>query len=953
MDTSIFWYTVYYDYTMNYTFISSTIMDVTKAYLSETAVVFSNLQTSDAWLSKEQREKNLILYGNNVLKNIHKQSLLFKFFEQFKDLMIILLLVSSFLAFLLNDIRTCVILLIIVLVNAAIGFYQEAKAEHELDSLKKLVSATAKVKIDGVLTEVASNSLVPGDIVFVESGDAVPADLRIFQESNLQTNDFSLTWESNPKRKHAHVITEETELGDRTNCLFMGTTVAVGRGRGIVIWTGMDTEIGKIASMSTEAKQWLSPMQIEMGDIAKRLSLWTIVLTIILVGITLLLDFSLKEALLFGLGIAASMVPQWLPSQVSIALTTAALSLAKRNALVKKLSSVETLGAVEIICTDKTGTLTKNEMTVTSCLFWNTVYSVWGTGYENNGTIMNNEEIIMKNITSDWSLKDSLQNIFFSTGILASNARIHAPDDHHATWYVIWDPTEGALITLANKYGFTQDTMDKEYVLKREFSFDSGRKRMSCIRQTPDGRFLLYMKWSLQTMIDKATHYFDGNEIRSITEEDHELLTKQDDERAAQAMRNLCYAYKDVSDLCIWFTENDRDALTIDAMEKNFTILGLVSMIDPPREEVTAAIEKAYAGNIAVFVITWDYALTAKSIAHRINLSNNAEKKITVIEWKELRELSDVILLQKLASGDAMIFSRVSPEDKVRIVQLCKRMGKIVAVTGDGVNDAPALKHADVGVAMGKTGTDVSKDAAEIILLDDSFASLVVAIEKGRVIYQNIKKITLSCITTNLTELTIVLLSLLLWALFDRPLALLAVQILAIDLMGEMFPLAALAWDPPMSDVLSNKPRNTKDHILDMRGIKDVLVSWLVMWLLAYAAFFIYFLIHNLAIWTEAYLWSARSVVYIAVVLSQYLNILSRRSGTMPFFTSYLWSNKKLLWAFGLWLVLISLFVYLPIANHYFWTGAMQFGDRLLSISVAIIYLFYRELYRKRRPTHY
>lgn len=908
-------------------------------YLRTVEETLASLTTTPQWISPEERQERLGLYGKNVLKETAKKSQLAKFFEQFKDLMIILLIVSAGISRYLGDVRTTIILAAIVIINALIGYLQEAKAERLLASLKKMVYSQAKVVERGELKEMSNELLVPGDIVHITEWDSIPADLRIIEQKNLQTNDFSLTGEPSPKKKHVHPLTDEVEIGDRTNLVFMGTTVAMWNGVGVVIWTGMWTQIGKIAQMSANTPDDLSPLQKEINNIASKLSIWTVILWTLLFGAALWMDWSTKESLLFAIGIAAAMVPQWLPAQISVALASAAGRLAKRLALVKKLSAVETLGAVNVICTDKTWTLTKNEMTVEKVIIGLQQYEVTGTGYEPLGQVMKDEQTQLD--------IGQRERIFFETGVAASNARISAPDEGHATWYTIGDPTEWALITLAAKAGVTPQDLNQVYPELLEFSFDSVRKMMSSVRQVAHGTYRIYVKWSLQSMLEKTTHIFDNSasdhKIREITAEDKKKMIAYDDQLAGAAMRNLAYAYKDISVF---------DAkMSMEEAESELVLMGLVSMMDPPREEVAYAIEAARDAHIKIIVITGDYALTAKAIAMKIWLLKEGED-IPVISWADLRTMPDIAITTLMHEKDSLIFSRTSPEDKVRIVELCKRLWWIVAVTGDGVNDAPALKNADIGVAMWKTGTDIAKDAAEIILLDDSFATLVEAIREGRVIYQNLNKTILSCISTNGGELFLVLLSLAFNILNGRQLAITAVQILAIDLIGEMSPLAALTWDPAQPGIMKKAARDTKKHVLHRWTIIDLIITGLLMWVFAYIAHWAYYVSAwaQLGLVSETHMFhqKAQTLAYLTILFCQFTNIMSRRAGFESVWTSYFWSNKKLFVAFGISLTLVLWLIYSDLGNTYFGFAPLYLANRGIPISLWIIYLVIKEALKPR-----
>ncbi|MFZ2151181.1 MAG: cation-transporting P-type ATPase [Candidatus Absconditicoccaceae bacterium] len=889
-----------------------------------------------------QRQK---IYGKNILKNIHKESLFLKFAKQFKDALIILLIVSMIISIYLQDYRGATILGIIIVINAVIGYIQEARAEKIMQSLKKLLHPSAKVIRDGKLIEELSENLVPGDIVYIQEGDALPADLRVINETNLQTNDFSLTGESSPVNKFTHEIAGDVELGERNNIVFMGTTIATGEAYGLVIDTGMNTQLGKIANLSQEAKLEPTPLQVELENIAKKLTIGTIILGVILLAIALLAHFSIKEAFVFAIGIAAAMVPQGLPAQVSIALSLASWRLAKKNALIKQLASVETLGCVNIICTDKTGTLTKNEMTVRNIYLFNKIYEITGSGYEPNGHIIQNSELKIQNGGNEVSSEFiNIRKHFFMCGILNSTARVNSPDSEHPLWYCMGDPTEGALITMSNKALFDLVKLQSSYPKLREYGFDSSRKMMSTVRDV-DGQKIVYVKGAARSILDNCSQIFDGKQIRKITKRDKDRILAAIDYFASQAMRNLTLAYR--------VLDPNVTSMTMQETESDLIFLGFASIIDPPREEVADAIQAAYLAKIKVIMITGDYGLTAEAIAKKIGLSPQ-DQPILIIKGEELRKKTDIQLLYDLRNP-YVIFSRTSPEDKMRIVSLLKKEHNIVAVTGDGVNDAPALKEANIGVAMGKIGTDVAKDASEIVLLDDSFSTLVNAIREGRIIYQNLKKTVLGAITTNGGELFTILMSLCAKAIRNIPIAIIPIQILAIDLIGEMGPYMMITYDPAKPGLMEAKPRNVKNHLLNKKTIIDLIYSGALMGIIAFSAYLIYFIIHNISPFgldtLDILYMTGNSVTYVTINICQYMILLSRRTGIDSIFSKYTLTNRKLRFSFVISITLILVLIYNPFVSEYFRFGPMSWIDWILPVLGGIIYLGIHELrkYIKRK----
>ncbi len=898
--------------------------------------VLKEVHSSENGLTNDEAGERYQQLGPNALDIKKKESRLLAYLRQFRDFMILLLVASSGLAFYLGDRRAGIVLLALVFFNTMIGYLQEYKAEKLIESLEKLVVAKAKVIRGGKELEIASSELVVGDIVRVEAGDSVPADLRVLREDELSTNDFALTGESNPTRKFKHAIAGVVPLSGRQNHVYMGTTVATGEGYGVVVATGMHTELGRIASLSQETKKTLSPLQIEMNNIATKVTWGTLILCAILLPIAIAADLGIKDAILFAIGIASSMIPQGLPAEINTALAGAAGQLARARALVKKLSAVETLGATNVILTDKTGTLTKNEMTVEELLVGKTQYRITGTGYEANGVVANRDGKAIP------GKKLAELRIVFDTAALASNAQVNPPDDEHATWHVIGDPTEGALITLARKAGFDPVELNKTYPETKEYAFDSARKRMSSVREY-NGKQYLFVKGAPESIIDLSTKLWDHTFTRKMTANDQKRLLEYHETHAAAAQRNLALAYRELP------KGFDAAKHPLDDAEKELTFVGMVSMVDPLREEVPAAMVAAREAHMAISIITGDFATTARAIAVRAKLADKPEH-LVVVAGEDLSNLSDAQILDHVRRGGT-IFSRVAPEDKLRIVELSQQSGFVVAVTGDGINDAPALKRADIGVAMGVTGTDVAKQSADIILLDDSFHTLVGAVQQGRTIFRNIQKGTLSCFTSNYAELAANLASLAAAALFHVPLAITVMQILAIDLIAEIFPLAALGRDKAEGQLMREKPRDLKHHILNRISITDFVWAGVLMGLLAFGNYLFFY-------WRQGLSAShiepgslihmgATSMTYLTIVLCQLANILQRRS-EHGIFTRYQLHNRTLWGAYALSLVLVSLIIYSPI-NTYFGSAPLGFMDWLWAGVAVVIFIAVREFERHTR----
>ncbi len=905
-------------------------------YRLSTDEVLEQLKTKPEGLSSKEASERLDRLGSNTLVRSKRVPVVITFLRQFKDLLIVMLLTSAAFSIYLHDLKTAVILILIALMNACVGFFQEHKAETLMSSLEKLLVSQSKVLRSDRLEQINSTEIVLGDIVYVESGDSVPADLRLLEEAELSTNDFALTGESNPSRKFVHAISAEVPLGNRHNLVYTGTTVATGFGYGIAVGTGMQSELGRIASLSETTRTEASPLQKEMTHLATRLAQGTVILASILIVIALKAHLGINAAILFGISIGAAMIPNGLVAEVNITLAQTADRMAKAMALVKKLSAVETLGATNFILTDKTGTLTKNEMTVEKLLIGRSLYNVTGTGYEANGTL---KDIKGKKLSLS-KLKEL--ELFFTAGVLASNAKVDPPDNEHNDWYVLGDPTEGALITLARKAGLDTNKLESLIPELREFQFDSARKLLSSVRQR-DKQVIVFTKGAPEALLSRSTDIWDHGHIRKLTKTDRTYFTDYNNTEAKMAHRNLAFGYK------ILPAKVDIKKLKMDEVEKGFTFLGMVSMLDPLRSEVPAAMKAAHAAHVKVSIITGDYPITAKAIAKQAGLGD----EITVILGEDVKNLADSQILHLVIRGGA-VFSRVAPEDKLRIVEIAKQGGHVVAVTGDGINDAPALKRADIGVAMGRSGTDVAKDAAEIVLLDDGFNTLVGAIKQGRVTFQNIKKAARCAMTDNAGELFTVLFGLAALSLFHVAPAITAIQILAIDVVAQILPITALGWDKAQGKLMHAEPRNLSDHIINRKAVMGFIGFGALASGIAYANYLFFFARHHLSPRyidpTLPLYHQATTLTYLTLVLCLYVYLLFERSDAHEkFFTSYLWSNSKLLIAFGISFVFIANLIYNPLFIPYFSSGPLTFVDWLTAIFCALVYMSFRLLQRHTR----
>ncbi|MDR2465487.1 MAG: cation-translocating P-type ATPase [Streptococcaceae bacterium] len=733
-------------------------------YTEEIETVFDEIQSSKKGLTSDEVNKRLALFGRNQLDEGKKRSLFIKFLEQFKDLMIIILLVAAALSVITThgeDISDAIIILAVVLINAIFGVMQENKAEAAIDALKSMSSPSARVRRNGHVEEIDSIELVPGDIVMLEAGDIVPADMRLFEIASLKIEEAALTGESVPVEKELIVLPNDGEvgIGDRVNMAFQNANVTYGRGVGVVVNTGMYTEVGKIAGMLANADETETPLKQNLNRLSKVLTYAILVIAAITFVVSYLRGTEPLEGLMVAVALAVAAIPEGLPAIVTIVLALGTQVLAKRNAIVRKLPAVETLGSTEIIASDKTGTLTMNQMTVEK------VYT--------NGQLIDSADEISK---EDMVLK--IMNFSNDTKISQEGA-------------LIGDPTETALI----QYGFdhlydVRDALKKEPRVA-ELPFDSDRKLMSTLHKIGDSKFLIAVKGAPDQLLNRATSRLVDGQMKELTDESRKEILTINHDMATQALRVLAFAYKIVDAI---------PELETEKIEKDLVFAGLVGMIDPERKEAAAAVRVAKEAGIRPIMITGDHQDTAEAIAKRLGIIDENSKSDAVITGAELNKLSDEEFSAALA--DYSVYARVSPEHKVRIVKAWQAAGKVVAMTGDGVNDAPSLKSADIGIGMGITGTEVSKGASDMVLADDNFATIIVAVEEGRKVFSNIQKTIQYLLSANMAEvLTIFLATLFGWDV------LMPVHLLWINLVTDTFPAIALGVEPAEPNSMKQKPR--------------------------------------------------------------------------------------------------------------------------------------------------
>jgi len=877
-----------------------------KYYDKQLSAIYKDLKTSDKGLTDAEAVNRIGQYGYNELKEKKKKSPILMFLLQFNNFLIWILMVAIAISIILGDWIESIVIFIIVILNAVIGFVQEYKAEKAIDALKKLSGIRAEVlRKDKKIID--SRELVPGDIIFVETGHKIPADARIIEEANLEVQESSLTGESTSVLKNVSVLKGELPVADRKNMIFSGTTVTKGRAKAIVVKTGMETQIGKVATLIDQTIDELTPLQKKLDKFAKQLG-WLIILISILVFAVVVIKESLitftagqlsyeKEAVLeilkTAVSLAVAAIPEGLPAVVALALALGIQRMIKRHALIRKLPSVETLGETTVICTDKTGTLICDQMTVRKIFTLGNEISVSGQGYSKEGKYS-------KELGKD-------EKLLLEIGVHCNDAEINEKS-------MFGDPTEAALIVSAAKANIEKETVDKYYPRIDEIPFDSERKLMSTVHKK-DNKKLMYTKGATSILLKICTKILANGKERAITKKDIDEINKENENLANQALRVLAFAYK---------------PLTGKPTEKDLVFVGLQAMIDPPRSEVKTAIQICKDAGIRVVMITGDHKLTAVAIAKELGITGKA---ITGIEIDKIQDLSQIV--EKIG-----VYARVSPEHKIRIVDALQKKGEVTAMTGDGVNDAPALKKADIGIAMGISGTDVSREASKMILTDDNFASIVNAVEEGRAIYDNIKKFVFFLLSSNLAEVLIIFIAI----IIGLKLPLVAIQILWINLLTDGAPALALGVEPTEKDIMKRKPRPPKEDIITKKMVIRLLIVGLTI-TVGTLGMFIWALMSKGWTWGapldvngEIYIY-ALSISFTTLVVFELFNAFNSKSNVKNVFTSGLLHNKLLLGAIAVSAFLQILVLSAPFGNTFFndvfkttWLG---WGDWALIILVS------------------
>ena len=862
-----------------------------------TSDVLDHLQSTPAGLTNTEASRRLAEYGSNELQAAHRISPLEILLEQFKNVLIIILLIAVGLSAILGHGVEAIAITVIVLFAVLLGFVQEYRAERAIEALKQMAAPTATVLREGEETEVPARDLVPGDVILLRAGDRIPADARLVEAVNLQIEEAALTGESVPVEKRTAPLSNgDLAVGDRKNMVYSGTAASYGRGGAVVVATGMNTEFGKIAQMLQTVEIGRTPLQENLDKVGAMLARAAFVVVAIIVALGLLRGQPFIEMFIFGIALAVAVVPEALPAVVTISLAIGVQRMVKRHALVRRLPAVETLGSTSVICSDKTGTLTKDEMTVRKIYVAGESYDVSGAGYEPHGLFSRNGSTVEP--------PGALATLLRAAALSSDAHIVHSESD--GRWHVKGDPTEGALVVAAAKAGFHKTDLDAQFPRVNEIPFTSETKRMTTLHTTLNG-IVAYSKGAPEIILDSCTWQLtDPSTVPgevTLDAQGRDRILEAAQQMASGALRVLAIATK-------------ADA-TIENAEHEMAFLGLIGMIDPPRPEARAAIQTCEQAGIKPVMITGDHPLTAQAVASELGLLKIGR----VVTGAELEAMSDDEFECQVENIE--VYARVSPAHKLRVVTALQAKGHIVAMTGDGVNDAPALKKADIGIAMGITGTDVTKEAAAMMLTDDNFASIVAAVEEGRGIFGNIKKYLMYLLSSNIGEIGLMAGA----TLLGLPLPLSAVQILYVNLATDGLPALALSVDPPETDLMRRKPRNPRTGIFTRPVIMLMAVGGL------------WSTIVNLGLfaWARS---SGRSdaeamtMTFVSLVLIQFFkayNFRSDRNSVLnrPFANK--WLNLAILWE----LALLALIVYLPFLHAPFGTFSLPLVDWLIIISLA------------------
>lgn len=906
--------------------------------LSVEEVLAKLITSKDVGLNTAEAKRRLDIVGPNKLSESKKLSPLKIFFSQFTDFMVLVLIGATLVSGLLGEYADAATILAIIIINAILGFVQEFRAEKSLEALKKIIAPEAKVKREGQITDIPSALLVPGDIVVLETGDIIPADLRLIETWQMEVNEAILTGESLPVKKiPLNTYALDAPLGDRKNLVYMGTVITRGNGLGAVVDTGMQTEMGQIAGYIQQVEDEETPLQKRLGQLGR----WLVAFCFLIVGIVvvtgLLRGESIYNMILTGVSLAVAAIPEGLPAIVTVALAAGVQKMVKRQAIVRALPAVETLGCATVICSDKTGTLTQNEMTVRQAFLSADYLFVSGEGYAPKGEYVFPQGTWLKENQLGFDLAMRVCALCNNAGLKKNNTSIRGlfrKTAEAGSWSITGDPTEGALLAAAAKAGVWREQIEKNEKRVYEIPFDSERKRMSVVyREELSGNNLLYCKGAPDVVLNICDRVWWQGEVRTLTPKLKETILNSNDKMASEALRVLGLAYQSLGRNPVLEDEVN--------LEKGLIFLGLAGMIDPPRVSAQKAIGVCRTAGIKTVMITGDHKNTAIAIAKEMRIISGDKQR--TLSGVELDELSDNQL--KNLVNDIAVYARVSPKHKIRIVRALKEAGHIVAMTGDGVNDAPAVKEADIGISMGIAGTDVTKEASSLILGNDDFATIVTAVEEGRIIYDNIRKFIRYLLSCNVGEVMTMFCA----TLLGVPLPLIPIQILWMNLVTDGLPAMALGLDPGDPDIMQRRPRPPQESIFAHGLPRRIFVRGSIITaatLLAYIAGFISGG-EDLAL--------ARTMAFCVIIFSQLFYVFECRSERYSIFELGLFSNVYLVGAVLLSSLMQVAVVYIPFLSGIFHTVPLSFGHWILiiilSAGTSLLQGLYRtvKIRRKRR----
>lgn len=868
--------------------------------------VLSKLDSDQKGISSMQAKERLSQHGPNQLESTTKPSPLKIFIGKFKDYMVLVLIFAAIISFIAGETTNAYVILGIVVLVAIIGFVQEYKAEKAMEALREMVAPEADVIRDGQMSTIPAADLVPGDVVFLEAGDKVPADGRILEVTSLQVIESSLTGESMPVEKLVQTLPEDMALADRKNMVFMGTIISQGNCRAIVTATGLGTELGRISGLMKQ-EQAEPPLKIKLQQLAKRQAFLVMVISAIVFILMFSRGLPVIDALIASIALAVAGIPEALPFIVTLALAFGTQAMAKKNAIIRRLPEVETLGSTTVICTDKTGTLTTGEMTLREIRTYRKI-EVTGAGYDPSGQF----------ISQGAKLEPTEEDLarILKIGVHANNSAIERAN---GGWRVVGDPTEGALIVAAKKAGILDKIKDSSSRFI-EYPFDSERMRMTTVDEVHKEGYIVSMKGAPEVVLSHCTKTTTPNGTKTLTDEDRRSILADADDMAENALRVLALAWKPIS---------NNDPVEVDCMESGLIFAGLTGMMDPPRKEVPEAIRVSKMAGIRTVMITGDHRLTARAIGKELGIGNGE-----VIEGVQLDRMSSEDLREHI--DDVSVFARVTAEHKVRIVEALKARGHIVAMTGDGVNDAPALTAADIGVAMGRTGTEVTKEASDMVIADDNFATIVSAIEEGRRIFDNIRKGTSYLLSVSFAELATIFFAVAL----GFPLPLLAAQILWINVVAEEFPAIGLALEPSHSDIMKRKPRDPKESMpsrplmIYTLGIAATIVAGTLG-------------MYIITLQSNPDLSYARTVAFVGLGFFTVYNAYSSRSLQESVFRMNPLGNKTLLIGIAASILAILAVVYIPFMQFIFETRPLTSESWILILITGLVVVLAAEVMKK------